>query len=91
MDKNIDSVPTSNGVTDDGMGIVTILELIRYFIENPPRHSIIFLLNNFEEGGLLGAKSFIHHPWYKNVRVFYNLGNEILKGYLNLFLLIRDT
>lgn len=71
----IDSVPTSNGVTDNGMGVVTTLELIRYFIEHPPRHTIIFLLNNFEEGGLLGAKSFIHHPWYKQVRLFYNLGN----------------
>lgn len=72
----IDSVPTSNGVTDDGMGVVTILELIRYFIENPPRHTIIFLINNFEEGGLLGAKIFVNHPWCSNIKLFYNLGKK---------------
>jgi hypothetical protein len=69
-------VPTSNGVTDDGMGVVTILESIRYFIDHPPRQTIIFLLNNFEEGGLIGAKIFINHPWYRNVKLFLNLGKR---------------
>lgn len=70
----LDSVPTSNGVTDNGMGVVTTIELLRYFIQNPPRHTIIFLLNNFEEGGLIGAKSFTKHPWYSSVKIFINLG-----------------
>lgn len=74
---NVDSVPTSNGVTDNGMGVVTTLELLRYFVQNPPRHSIIFLLNNFEEGGLIGAKSFVKHPWYADVKLFINLGTYI--------------
>lgn len=71
----VDSVPTSNGVTDNGMGVVTALEMMRYFIEHPPRNTIIFLFNNFEEGGLLGCKTFIHHPWYASVKLFINLGN----------------
>ena len=71
----VDSVPTSNGVTDNGMGVATTLEMMRYFIEHPPRNTIIFLLNNFEEGGLLGCKTFIHHPWYAAVKLFINLGN----------------
>jgi Zn-dependent M28 family amino/carboxypeptidase len=56
------------------MGVVTTLELLRYFVNHPPRHTIIFLLNNFEEGGLVGAQSFINHPWYANVKLFINLG-----------------
>lgn len=72
----LDSVPTSNGVTDNGMGVATTIELLRYFIDNPPRHTIIFLLNNFEEGGLIGAKSFIKHPWYSSVKLFINLGKK---------------
>ncbi|KAI7889790.1 uncharacterized protein EV154DRAFT_269738 [Mucor mucedo] len=73
INAHYDSVPTSNGVTDNGMGVVTTIELLRYFIQNPPRHTIIFLLNNFEEGGLIGAKSFIKHPWYSSVKLFINL------------------
>lgn len=72
-------MPTSNGVTDDGMGVVTILELVRYFIEHPPRHSIVFLINNFEEGGLVGARVFMHHPWIANVKLFLNLGKEMIQ------------
>lgn len=75
------------------MGVVTTIELLRYFIQNPPRHTIIFLLNNFEEGGLLGAKSFIQHPWYASVKLFINLGNSfsfrLYFLYSNFFLYIR--
>lgn len=72
----VDSVPTSNGVTDNGMGVVTAMEMMRYFIDHPPRNTIIFLFNNFEEGGLLGCKTFIHHPWYSSVKLFINLGKK---------------
>ncbi|KAI8638434.1 hypothetical protein BD408DRAFT_423060 [Parasitella parasitica] len=73
LNAHYDSVPTSNGVTDNGMGVVTTLEVMRYFVEHPPRNTIIFLFNNFEEGGLLGCKTFIHHPWYAAVKLFINL------------------
>lgn len=52
VNAHYDSVPTAPGVTDNGMGVSVALELLRYFIQHPPRHSIIFLINNAEEGGL---------------------------------------
>lgn len=52
INAHYDSVPTAPGVTDNGMGVTVALELVRYFIQHPPRHSIIFLINNAEEGGL---------------------------------------
>lgn len=58
------------------MGVATTLELIRYFIHHPPQHTIIFLFNNLEEGGLIGAQSFIRHPWYSSVKLFVNLGKK---------------
>lgn len=69
-----DSVPTSYGVTDDGVGVAVGLELVRYFVHHPPSKTLIFLFNNFEEGGLIGAKAFVKHPWYKSVRLVINLG-----------------
>ena len=67
-------MPTSYGVTDDGMGVAVEMELLRYFIHHPPRNSMIFLFNNFEEGGLVGARQFTQHPWFKSVKLFINLG-----------------
>ncbi|CAO3658539.1 unnamed protein product [Rhizopus stolonifer] len=73
VNAHYDSVPTSHGVTDNGMGVATTMELLRYFVHNPPRHTIIFLFNNMEEGGLVGAQSFVKHPWYSSVKLFINL------------------
>jgi hypothetical protein len=55
------------------MGTAVAIELLRYFIQNPPQHSVIFLFNNFEEGGLIGADAFVQHPWFSTIKLFVNL------------------
>ncbi|KAG1458229.1 hypothetical protein G6F46_000813 [Rhizopus delemar] len=85
VNAHYDSVPTSHGVTDNGMGVATAMELLRYFIHHPPRHTIIFLFNNMEEGGLIGAQSFIKHPWYSSVKLFINLEGAGAGGRAILF------
>ncbi|RUS20915.1 hypothetical protein BC937DRAFT_94036 [Endogone sp. FLAS-F59071] len=73
----IDSVPSSHGVTDNGIGLAVALEILRTLIHNPVKHTVIFNLNNFEEGGLFGSHGFMHHPWARNVRAFINLGVSV--------------
>ncbi|KAI9492346.1 hypothetical protein BDB00DRAFT_765537 [Zychaea mexicana] len=85
LNAHYDSVPTSYGVTDDGIGIAVEMELLRYFVRNPPRTSIIFLFNNFEEGGLVGARQFTKHPWFKTVKLFINLEGAGAGGRALLF------
>ncbi|KAI9249752.1 hypothetical protein BDA99DRAFT_445450 [Phascolomyces articulosus] len=85
LNAHYDSVPTSYGVTDDGMGVVVELELLRYFVKHPPQKTIIFLFNNFEEGGLIGAKQFVKHPWFKTVKLFLNLEGAGAGGRALLF------
>ncbi|OBZ88842.1 Vacuolar membrane protease [Choanephora cucurbitarum] len=85
INAHYDSVPTSNGVTDNGMGVVTALETLRYFIAHPPRQTIIFLFNNLEEGGLIGAQSFVKHPWFSSVKLFINLEGAGAGGRAILF------
>ncbi|KAJ3019662.1 UNVERIFIED_CONTAM: Endoplasmic reticulum metallopeptidase 1 [Siphonaria sp. JEL0065] len=71
-----DAVVSSPGVTDDGIAVAVILETIRTLVsddERPLPHSIIFLLNNCEECGLLGARHFSKHKFYKSIRASINL------------------
>ncbi|KAI8053486.1 hypothetical protein BDF22DRAFT_684977 [Syncephalis plumigaleata] len=69
-----DSVPTSNGASDNGMAVASLLELIRAIIHNPPtRHGLMFNLNNGEEVGLLGTRAFLQHPWAEYVHSFINI------------------
>ncbi|KKY21309.1 putative peptidase family m28 family [Phaeomoniella chlamydospora] len=75
VNAHYDSVSTGYGATDDGMGVVTVLQLIKYYSTsgNKPTKGLVALLNNGEEDGLLGAKAFALHPMAKFPHTFVNL------------------
>jgi hypothetical protein len=70
-----DSVPAGPGDSDDGTGVAAVIEIARALKALPtPRHTVIFLLDEGEEAGLLGARAFVDsHPWAKEVRAAVNL------------------
>lgn len=70
-----DSVPAGPGVSDDLSGVATILEVARALKSGPPPKSpVIFLLNEGEEAGLLGAELFAaRHPAARDIGVIVNL------------------
>lgn len=54
-----DSVKEAPGASDDGYGVVTIMETARALKQMPaPRNTIYFVLTDGEELGLLGASAF---------------------------------
>lgn len=72
-----DSAPhtKSLGASDDGSGIVTILEGIRTYLHNnsEPKNDIILLFSDAEELGLNGASLFVtQHKWAKEVGLVVN-------------------
>lgn len=70
-----DSVPAGPGASDDGAGAAAVLEIARALKSvAQPRHSIIFMIDDGEEAGLLGARAFVdYHPWARQVRAAVNL------------------
>ncbi|TFK39821.1 hypothetical protein BDQ12DRAFT_681281 [Crucibulum laeve] len=80
-----DSVSTAPGVTDDGMGVVTLMQLIEYFAKNRPKRTAVFNINNGEEGGLNGAHAFLKHPWANISDTFLNLEGASAGGRPILF------
>jgi hypothetical protein len=77
-----DSVPAGPGASDDGVGTAAVLEIARALKSLPkPHHSIIFLIDEGEEAGLLGARVFIdRHPWAKEVRAAVNVDSRGTSG-----------
>ena len=69
-----DSVPNSPGASDDGSGVVILLETLRALRAGPPlKRDVILLFTDGEEIGLLGAKAFAdEHPWAKDVDLVLN-------------------
>ncbi|CCM01529.1 uncharacterized protein FIBRA_03585 [Fibroporia radiculosa] len=84
---HFDSVSTAPGATDDGMGVTTLLELIRYFAtpERRPRRTAVFFFNNGEEDGLNGAYLYFKHPWSNLTSTFVNLEGAASGGRPILF------
>ncbi|KAG2109315.1 uncharacterized protein F5147DRAFT_798447 [Suillus discolor] len=71
-----DSVSTAPGATDDGMGVVTLLSMVKYFAENSPSRTVVFNINNGEEDGLNETHVFIEHPWVNNTDTLSVLRQE---------------
>jgi hypothetical protein len=82
-----DSVPYAPGAADGGSGVAVILEIARILKTEPaPRHSIVFLLTDGEEGGLLGASGFVDsHPWMEGIDVVINLEARGSSGPARMF------
>ncbi len=70
-----DSVPAGPGASDDGAGVAAVLEIARALKSmGTPRHSVIFLIDDAEEAGMIGARVFVDQsPWAKDVRAAVNL------------------
>ena len=87
VNAHYDSVSTGYGATDDGVGVVTVLQLISHFTRdgNQPKKGIVALLNNGEEDGLYGAKAFTQHPVSHFPHAFLNLEGAGAGGRATLF------
>ncbi|KAI4149699.1 MAG: hypothetical protein L6R39_002442 [Caloplaca ligustica] len=75
VNAHYDGVSTGYGATDDGVGVVSILQVVKYFTTegHKPKRGIVALLNNGEEDFLNGARAFSQHPVSQFPRAFLNL------------------
>lgn len=81
-----DSTPNGPGASDDGAGVVTMLEAARNFQGHRFRNPVGFLITDGEEAGLLGAEAFVaEHSLSQNVRAVVNVENRGTSGPSFLF------
>src|SRR5579875_836513 len=82
-----DSVPAGPGASDDWAGIVSELEIARALKASPRlQHAVIFLADEGEEAGLLGATAFVENdPQAKDVRAVVNMDNRGTSGAATMF------
>jgi len=73
MCAHYDSVPYGPGAADDLSGVAVMLETLRAIQAGPPlKNDLILLFSDAEERGLLGARSFLDHPWMRDVGMVLN-------------------
>lgn len=67
-----------NGADDNASGTAVMLEMGRYFSQNPPRHTIIFAGFDAEELGLQGARAFVDSRCRSNYDVALNINLDMV-------------
>ncbi|MEW6365217.1 MAG: M20/M25/M40 family metallo-hydrolase [Acidobacteriota bacterium] len=82
LSAHYDSAPTAPGAADDAAGVAALLETMRALRASPPlQNDVIFLFDDGEEVGLLGARAFVaEHPWARDVGMVLNLEARGHKG-----------
>jgi hypothetical protein len=82
-----DSVPHSYGASDDGSGVVVVLETLRALKAGPPlQNDVMVLLSDGEEIGLMGAKAFVdENPLLKDVGLVLNFEARGSNGPVYMF------
>ena len=62
-----------NGADDNASGTVAVLSMARYFVQNPPRHTMVFAAVDAEEMGSPGARDFMGKGWPESIILNVNL------------------
>lgn len=74
-------VEFSSGSSDDGCGIVVLMEILSNLVNdlrvNLRENDLIILLTNGEEIGAEGAQAFLQHHWAENIRYFVSIDAAI--------------
>jgi aminopeptidase YwaD len=66
------------GANDNGSGVSMLLELARYFKENPARYSIVFIAFGAEEAGLIGSKYFTENPLVPLAKIRFLINLDLM-------------
>ncbi len=86
LSAHYDSPVESVGAGDDGVAAASLVEIVRALAAGPKlENSIIVIINDGEEQGLLGSHGFVKHPWFRDVRAFVNLESAGPHGKAILF------
>jgi Zn-dependent M28 family amino/carboxypeptidase len=67
-----------NGADDNASGTAGVLALAAYFKANPPQHSMLFVLFDAEEMGLLGARALVASPPIPLARIGVNVNLDMV-------------
>lgn len=65
------------GANDNASGVAMLLSLAKYFSENKPKYSIVFMLFGGEEAGILGSKYYTENPLFSMNKIKFLVNCDI--------------
>lgn len=66
------------GANDNGSGVSMLLELARYYQQNPQDYSVVFIFFGAEEAGLIGSKYFTENPLVPLLKIRFMINMDLM-------------
>lgn len=66
------------GANDNASGVAMLLNLAKYYSQNPPAYSIAFIAFGAEELGLIGSKHFVENPLFPLDKIKFLVNLDIV-------------
>ena len=85
LNAHYDSTPVGPAAGDDGVGVATLLEVASILKNERLKRPVIFLFNEGEELGLVGARAFMSDPLSNRVDSLINLEARGVSGPVTMF------
>ena len=85
LNAHYDSTPVGPAAGDDGVGVATLLEVALILKTERLKRAVIFLFNEGEELGLVGARAFMADPLSGRVDTLVNLEARGVSGPVTMF------
>jgi hypothetical protein len=85
LNAHYDSTPVGPAAADDGVGVATLLEVASILKNERLKRPLIFLFNEGEELGLIGARAFMADPLSGRVDSLVNLEARGTTGPVTMF------
>lgn len=67
-----------NGADDNASGIGGLMAAAKWFSQNPPENSILFIASDAEEQGLAGARYFVENPPVQIDQIVLNINMDMI-------------
>lgn len=66
------------GANDNASGVAMMLYMAKYFTENKPKYSMVFIAFGAEEAGILGSKHYVENPLFPLKKIRFVLNCDIM-------------
>ena len=66
------------GANDNAAGIAMLLDLAKYYKENPSKYTTVFIAFGGEEAGLIGSKHFVENPLFELKKIKFLMNMDLV-------------
>ncbi len=79
------------GANDNASGVSMVLNLVKYYSENPPKYKMVFVFFAGEEAGLMGSKYFVDNNTVDLTKIKFLINLDLLGTGIDGIMVVNST